>query len=97
MSDNLVDKVVSQVFTEKALHDFYCVGSTCNGWERNVVDQPQAVKEIINNGAQRIAAGPGIGDELENKDIAKMIELKENGEDPSIVIDGAIRDFREKL
>lgn len=74
MSDNLVDKVVSQVFTEKALHDFYCVGSTCNGWERNVVDQPQAVKEIINNGAQRIAAGPGIGDELENKDIAKMID-----------------------
>lgn len=61
MNTSIIDKVVSQVFIEKALQDFYCQGGTCNGWERNVVDQPTAVKKIITNGADRIAAGLGIG------------------------------------
>jgi deoxyribose-phosphate aldolase len=74
MDTPLIDKVVSQVFIEKALHDFYCHGGTCNGWERNVVDQPGAVKNIINNGAERIAAGIGVGNELVDKDIARMID-----------------------
>jgi deoxyribose-phosphate aldolase len=74
MDTPLIDKVVSQVFIEKALHDFYCHGGTCNGWERNVVDQPGAVKNIINNGAERIAAGIGVGNELIDKDIARMID-----------------------
>ncbi len=47
MDTPMIDKVVSQVFIEKALHDFYCHGGTCNGWERNVVVQPSAVKKII--------------------------------------------------
>lgn len=74
MDTPLIDKVVSQVFIEKALHDFYCHGGTCNGWERNVVDQPGAVKNIINNGAERIAAGIGVGNELVDKNIARMID-----------------------
>lgn len=74
MSSSSIDKVVHQVFTEKALHDFYCVGDTCKGWERNVVDQPEAVKKIIDNGAARIAAGPGVGGELENLGLARMID-----------------------
>jgi deoxyribose-phosphate aldolase len=74
MSSSTIDKVVKQVFTEKALHDFYCVGDTCAGWERNVVDQPEAVKKIIENGAERISAGLGIASELENLNIARMID-----------------------
>ncbi len=74
MSSSVVDKVVSQVLIEKALHDFYCVGDTCAGWERNVVDQPMAVKTIIENGADRIAAGLGVGDELTDKSIARRID-----------------------
>ena len=47
MSSSIVDNIVSQVLIEKSLHDFYCVGNTCAGWERNIVDQPTAVKTII--------------------------------------------------
>ncbi len=71
---SLIDKVVNQVFTEKALHDFYCTYNTCEGWERNVVEQPTAVQHIVENGADRIAAGLGIGKELKNEEIARMID-----------------------
>ena len=74
MQDPIIDRVVSQVFTEKALRDFYCVGETCKGWERNVVDQPQAVNNIVKNGAERISAGTGIGDELQDISLARMID-----------------------
>lgn len=74
MSSSIIDKVVSEVFVEKSLHDFYCVGETCAGWERNVVDQPTAVKKIIENGADRIAAGLGVGDELIDKAVARRID-----------------------
>jgi deoxyribose-phosphate aldolase len=74
MDTPMIDKVVSQVFIEKALHDFYCHGGTCNGWERNVVDQPSAVKNIIDNGAERIAAGLGVGTELIDRNVARMID-----------------------
>lgn len=69
-----IDKIVSQVFTEKALHDYYCVGNTCVGWERNVVDQPAAVKNIINQGADRISAGIGVGGELTDDNMARKID-----------------------
>jgi deoxyribose-phosphate aldolase len=69
-----IDRIVKQVFTEKALHDFYCVGDTCKGWERNIVDQPIAVKKIVNNGAARISAGKGIGEELQDISLARMID-----------------------
>ncbi len=74
MDSSLVDKVVSQVFIEKALHDFYCHGNTCEGWERNIVDQPTAVQNIIKNGADRVAAGLGIGSDLNDKNIARYID-----------------------
>ncbi len=74
MASPVIDKIVSQVFIEKALQDFYCHGGTCAGWERNVVDQPAAVKKIISNGADRIAAGIGVGEELIDKDVARMID-----------------------
>jgi deoxyribose-phosphate aldolase len=74
MKDVIIDKVVNQVFTEKALHDFYCVGDTCKGWERNIVDQPIAVKKILSNGAERISAGKGIGGELTDISLARMID-----------------------
>ena len=74
MNEMTVDKIVAQVFTEKALHDFYCVGNTCAGWERNVVDQPEAVKKIIDTGAERIAAGAGVGEHLTNEDVASKID-----------------------
>ncbi len=74
MQNSTIDKIVSQVFTEKALRDFYKVEETCAGWERNVVDQPTAVKNIIKNGADRIAAGLGVGYELSDLSIARMID-----------------------
>ena len=74
MKDNFVEKIVNQVLTEKALHDFYCVGDTCKGWERNVIDQPSAVKTIVYNGAERISAGKGIGTELNDISLARMID-----------------------
>lgn len=69
-----IDKIVTQVFTEKALHDYYCVGNTCVGWERNVVDQPVAVKNIIDQGADRISAGMGVGSELPDDNMARKID-----------------------
>ena len=74
MKDATIDKVVNQVFTEKALHDFYCIGDTCKGWERNIVDQPTAVKQILDNGAERNSAGKGIGSELKDISLARMID-----------------------
>ncbi len=73
MDSSLIDKVVSQVFIEKALQKFYYTGDTCAGWERNVIDQPAAVKNIIKNGAERIAAGIGVGAEID-KEIARTID-----------------------
>ncbi len=74
MSNPVIDKIVNQVFTEKALHEFYCVGETCSGWERNIVDQPIAIKKIVSNGAARISAGKGIGPELKDISLARMID-----------------------
>ena len=74
MENSLIERVVSQVFTEKALHDFYCKGNTCVGWERNVIDQPEAVQNIVNKGADRIAAGYGVGNSLPDSDIAGKID-----------------------
>lgn len=74
MKNPIIDRIVNQVFTEKALHDFYCIGETCKGWERNVIDQPYAVKKIINNGAERISAGLGVGEQITDVQIARMID-----------------------
>lgn len=74
MSSAIIDRVVSQVLTERALRDFYCIGDTCKGWERNVVDQPETVKKILDNGADRIAAGIGVGEHVQDQGIARMID-----------------------
>jgi deoxyribose-phosphate aldolase len=74
MDSSLIDKVVTQVFIEKSLQDFYCTTGSCVGWERNIVDQPTAVKNIINNGAERIAAGLGVANELVDRNVARMID-----------------------
>lgn len=74
MSEISIDKIVNQVFTEKALHEFYCVGDTCKGWERNILDQPGAIKKIVENGAERISAGKGVGNELNDISLARMID-----------------------
>jgi len=74
MSSPIIDKVVSEVFIEKALQNFYCTGGTCAGWERNVVDQPTAVNNIITNGAERIAAGIGVEVQKIDQKVARMID-----------------------
>lgn len=74
MDKKTIDRIVSQVFTEKALHNFYCKGTSCEGWETNVVDQPAAVKNIVEKGADRIAAGYGVGESLPNKELASKID-----------------------
>jgi len=74
MKNALIDKIVDQAFTEKALHKFYCTTNTCAGWERNIVDQPEAVKKIIDSGADRIAAGIGYGNKISELGMARMID-----------------------
>jgi deoxyribose-phosphate aldolase len=65
---------VSQEFLEKTLRDFYCKEESCKGWETNVVTQPKTVKNIMGIGAERIAAGMGIGEVLPDKNIAAKID-----------------------
>ena len=74
MKDQNINRIVSQVLLEKALRDFYCTGDTCKGWETNIITQPTAVKNIINSGADRIAAGIGVGGKLYDTHLARMID-----------------------
>jgi len=69
-----IKKINTEELLEKTLREFYCKGDTCKGWETNVVTQPKAVDNIVNSGADRIAAGFGIGDILANKSIARKID-----------------------
>ena len=63
-----------QELLEKTLKEFYCKDESCKGWETNVVTQPKAINKIVQNGAERIAAGPGIGDILADKSLARKID-----------------------
>lgn len=74
MESSLIQKVVSQVFLEKSLRDFYHKEETCKGWETNVITQPSAVKNIVDVGAERISAGIGIGGNLSDISLARMID-----------------------
>ncbi|NCQ18840.1 MAG: deoxyribose-phosphate aldolase, partial [Ignavibacteria bacterium] len=74
MDSSKVERIVSQVFLEKSLRDFYCQGDTCKGWETNVITQPNAIKNIVNVGAERITAGLGVGDHLPDLSLARMID-----------------------
>ena len=74
MNTNISEKKISQEFLEKTLHDFYCKDESCKGWETNVVTQPKAVNHIVGAGAERIAAGPGVGEVLLDKGLAKKID-----------------------
>lgn len=74
MNSSVIDKVVSQVFIEKALRDFYKDTDSCKGWETNVITQPQAVKKIVEVGAERISAGIGVGESITDKGLARMID-----------------------
>lgn len=69
-----IDKVISQVFLEKSLLDFYKTEETCKGWETNVVHQPEAVKNIVKVGADRISAGLGVGENISDLGLARMID-----------------------
>ena len=74
MSNPQIEKIISQVFLEKTLNEFYCKEESCRGWENNIVTQPTAVKNIIASGAERIAAGPGIGLHISNEGLSRMID-----------------------
>ncbi|MFA6598384.1 MAG: deoxyribose-phosphate aldolase [Ignavibacteriaceae bacterium] len=74
MDTSKIDRIVSQVFLEKSLRDFYCQDDSCKGWETNVITQPTAVKNIVNVGAERISAGLGVGDHLPDLSLARMID-----------------------
>lgn len=74
MKDKNIDRIVSQVLLEKALRDFYVEGETCKGWETNIITQPTAVKNIVSSGADRIAAGMGVGEKLADAHLARMID-----------------------
>ncbi len=65
---------VSQEFLEKTLRDFYSREESCKGWETNVITQPKSVKNIMGVGAERIAAGLGVGEALTDKNLAGKID-----------------------
>lgn len=68
------EKEVSTEYLEKILKDFYCENETCHGWETNVITQPETVKNIVEVGASRIAAGMGVGNHIEDRNIASKID-----------------------
>ncbi len=74
MDHNIGKEDVSIEFLEKTLRDFYRKEESCRGWETNVVTQPKAVNNIVTVGAERIAAGIGVGNELRDKNVAGMID-----------------------
>jgi deoxyribose-phosphate aldolase len=74
MDTTKISKVISQVMLEKSLRDFYSSSESCKGWETNIITQPQAVKNIISNGADRISAGLGIGEHLSDISLSRMID-----------------------
>jgi deoxyribose-phosphate aldolase len=74
MKPEISTEEVSQEFLEKTLTDFYCKTESCKGWETNVITQPKAVNNIVTVGAERISAGMGVGQVLQDKKIAGMID-----------------------
>lgn len=74
MNHQISNYDVSPEFLEKTLRDFYCKDESCKGWETNVVTQPKTVNNIIGVGAERIAAGLGIGEVLPDKNLAHKID-----------------------
>jgi deoxyribose-phosphate aldolase len=74
MDHKITNLDVSPEFLEKVFQDYYCHGDSCRGWETNVVTQPNAIKNIVEVGASRIAAGKGIGDKLKDINIAGKID-----------------------
>jgi deoxyribose-phosphate aldolase len=74
MNHKISDEDVSREFLEKVLSDFYCYGDSCRGWETNVITQPKTINNIVKVGAERIAAGKGVGDSLKDKHLASKID-----------------------
>lgn len=74
MNHKISDEDVSREFLENVLSDFYCYGDSCRGWETNVITQPKTVNNIVKMGAERIAAGKGVGDSLKDKNLASKID-----------------------
>lgn len=74
MSYTASDKLKAEELLEKTLREFYCKEESCKGWETNVVAQPKAVNNIVSVGAERIAAGPGVGESLADKNLARKID-----------------------
>lgn len=72
--DYPVKNDVSKEFLEKVLSDFYNQSDGCKGWESNVVTQPRAVRNIVDSGASRISAGPGVGHVLPDRNLAAKID-----------------------
>lgn len=74
MNYQISNNDVSPEFLEKTLRDFYRKEESCRGWETNVITQRKAVNNIVTVGADRIAAGLGVGNELRDKNVAGMID-----------------------
>jgi len=74
MNHKIPDEKIPPDFLEKVLTDYYCHGDSCRGWETNVITQPTAVKNIVEVGASRIAAGQGVGNSIKDKNLASKID-----------------------
>jgi len=74
MSTTIKKQSITPEKLEKIMQDFYCKDDSCKGWETNVVTQPKLVSNIMETGAERISAGPGIGDVLADRSLARKID-----------------------
>lgn len=74
MNNSDISRIINQVFLEKTLRDFYCQDGSCKGWEVDVLTRKETVKQIVDAGAERIAAGIGVGETLPDKNIAGYID-----------------------
>jgi deoxyribose-phosphate aldolase len=76
MINDIINKVVEEVYREKSLYKKMCDhGKSCSGCGLCTLHNPEGVKQIFNNGAERISTGLGIQDgEIKISDIAGMID-----------------------
>ncbi|MCC6550879.1 MAG: deoxyribose-phosphate aldolase [Ignavibacteriaceae bacterium] len=74
MNESDISRVINQVFLEKTLRDFYCADGSCKGWEVDVLTREKTVRQIVDAGAERIAAGIGVGETLPDRGIAGYID-----------------------
>ncbi|MCX8009732.1 MAG: deoxyribose-phosphate aldolase, partial [Ignavibacteria bacterium] len=73
MQKALLDRIIQEVLVEHSLRKSYCDEGVCAGCGHCLFHKKEAVKNIIESGAERISTGLGIPEHIES-DIARLID-----------------------